>query len=141
MLTISSSHSCSWWILCFKAFEMLELFAATVNLINSCFSCCWLTYMDSLCSLPSSLLLYSLFNDLTFYVNESWFIEVIISNSISHLFVSIFLMPIILGLSRSMDSNFGFPWQRRSLESQNRKPWFMVSWSRNICQGCQPRGQ
>jgi len=43
-----------------------------------------------------------------------------------------------LGLSWSMDGSFGLPRQCWSLESKNRKPWFMVSWSRNIHQGCQP---
>lgn len=38
-----------------------------------------------------------------------------------------------------MDSSFGLPRQRWNMESENRKPWFMVSWSRNIHQSCQPR--
>lgn len=44
-----------------------------------------------------------------------------------------------VGLSGCMDGSFGLPRQCWNLESENGKPWLMVSWSRNIHQSCQPR--
>lgn len=47
---------------------------------------------------------------------------------------------VCLGLSWRMDCDLDITWQCWDLESQNREPWLVVSWPRNIRQSCQSGG-